>query len=75
MVEGLLSAVNRFTEENKDSFPFLASFSFSFSFSYLVMVSAHLTESVLKDPKTSIIPARPKWIGFQPILTSPLDYI
>ena len=30
-----------------------------------VMVSAHFTERVLKDPKTNIMPARPKWIGFQ----------
>ena len=30
-----------------------------------VIVSAHLTERVLKDPKISIIPARPKCTGFQ----------
>ena len=30
-----------------------------------VMVSAHFTERVLKDPKSNIIPARPKCIGFQ----------
>ena len=31
-----------------------------------VIVSAHLTERVLKDPNTSIIPANAKCIGFHP---------
>ena len=31
-----------------------------------VIVSAHLTDRVLKLPNTSIIPARPKCIGFHP---------
>ena len=37
---------------------------------YLFIVSAHLTDSVLKEPKISIMPAKPKWIGFQPMIMS-----
>ena len=34
---------------------------------HLFIVSAHFTDNVLKEPNISIIPANPKWIGFQPI--------
>ena len=37
---------------------------------YLFIVSAHFTDSVLKEPKMSIMPAKPKWIGFQPMIMS-----
>ena len=34
---------------------------------HLFIVSAHFTDNVLKEPNISIMPANPKWIGFQPI--------
>ena len=68
MVEVLHGAIHRLTEERGQSEEDVRYYCLILI--HLFIVSAHLTDSVLKDPKTSIMPAKPKWIGFQPMIIS-----